>query len=348
MSLLIGAIADDFTGATDIANTFARQGMRVTQILGVPDKSFDTGDAQAIVIALKSRTNPSAEAVRWSLDTLHWLQARGAQQVIFKYCSTFDSTPDGNIGSVYQGQLYVGDTLLSESSMKNHPLTPMRDSNLLRLMGAQSSKKVGLIPHRIVVEGAPAIRIAVDALIERRVSYAVVDAMSNADMLGIGVAAEDHRLITGSSAVATGLVKNFARRSLLNATKTNPVAEFPGRSVVIAGSCSPATRRQIQAVASKWPAFKLDIDALSEGASDSLKIVEWALAQRADSPLLIYASSSPDEVALTQQKFGVAAAGELVEAALGEVASRLVDENFDRIIVAGGETSAAVIAALGV
>lgn len=144
------------------------------------------------------------------------------------------------------------------------------------------------------------------------------------------------------------MVKNFARRSLLNATKTNPVAEFPGRSVVIAGSCSPATRRQIQAVASKWPAFKLDIDALSEGASDSLKIVEWALAQRADSPLLIYASSSPDEVALTQQKFGVAAAGELVEAALGEVVSRLVDENFDRIIVAGGETSAAVIAALGV
>ncbi len=374
MKLLLGIIADDFTGATDIASTLVNQGMRVTQVLGVPDESFDGGDAQAIVIALKSRTNPPAEAVRWSREALRWLRAQGATQIVFKYCSTFDSTAAGNIGpvadalmddlecsfalvcpafpdngrSIYQGHLFVGDKLLSESSMKEHPLTPMRDSSLPRLMQAQSSKRVGLIPHDRVRKGTESIKRAIDELVAQGVRYGVVDAISNDDLLAIGSAAATHTLVTGGSAIATGLASNLRIRGLLGTQKPSPPPALTGRALVIAGSCAEATRRQIAAVQDSWPHLKIDPDAMQRGKSGIDDIVSWAINQDAQLPVLIYASSTPQEVAAMQHKFGVDAAGEMVESALSEIARKLVAAGFDRLIIAGGETSGAVITSLGI
>jgi len=374
MKLLLGIIADDFTGATDVASTLVQQGMRVIQVLGVPAANFDSGDAQAIVIALKSRTNPSAVAVDWSLRALRWLRARGAPQILFKYCSTFDSTADGNIGPVadalldelgarfalvcpafpdnhrrvYQGHLFVGDKLLSESSMKDHPLTPMRDSSLPRLLGAQTAKRVGLITHEQVSAGVESITLAIAELARQGVSYGVVDALGNADLATIGVAAADHRLVTGGSAIAMGLAQNFRHRGQLQAREVAALPAPAGRALVIAGSCAEATRRQIAAVQQQWPHWKIDPDALQHDPAGVDAVVDWAIAQDPRLPVLIYASSTPAEVAALQRRHGIERAGAMVEAALSALARKLVACGFNRLIVAGGETSGAVLSALGI
>jgi uncharacterized protein YgbK (DUF1537 family) len=373
MKLMLGVIADDVTGATDIASTIVNQGLRVTQVLGVPDELFDPGEAQAIVVALKSRSNAATEAVAWSLQALHWLRAQGAEQIVFKYCSTFDSTADGNIGpvtdalmdelgarfafvcpafpdnrrTVYQGHLFVGDALLSESSMKDHPLTPMRDASLLRLLRAQSAKRVGLIPHDIVSQGGQPIKRAVNELIEQGVSYGVVDVLSNADLFAIGHAAAKHSLVTGGSAIAAGLVRNF--KQVVPHTQDATARCAPrGRALVIAGSCAEATRRQIAAVQDTWPHRKIDLDALQRDPSGIDTVVSWAIEQNQQLPVLIYASSTPQEVTAMQDRYGIENAGAMVEAALSAVAHRLVGAGFRRLVVAGGETSAAVLSALDI
>lgn len=373
MKLMLGVIADDVTGATDIASTLVNQGLRVTQVLGVPGGSFDLGEAQVIVVALKSRTNAATEAVAWSLQALHWLRAQGAEQIVFKYCSTFDSTADGNIGpvadalmneldarfafvcpafpdnrrTVYQGHLFVGDALLSESSMKDHPLTPMRDASLLRLLRAQSTKPVGLITHDIVSQGTEAIEHAVNELIKQGVSYGVVDVLSNADLRAIGKVAANHSLVTGGSAIAAGLARNF--RQVLPQTQNVTARRAPGgRALVIAGSCAEATRRQIAAVQNTWPHRKIDLDALQRDPSGIDAVVNWAIEQDMQLPVLIYASSTPAEVKAMQDRYGIENAGAMVEAVLSEVAHKLVAAGFRRLIVAGGETSAAVLSALDV
>ena len=292
---------------------------------------------------------------------------------VFKYCSTFDSTAAGNIGpvadalldeldarfalicpafpdngrTVYQGHLFVGDLLLCESPMKDHPLTPMRDANLLQLMAAQSSKRVGLIEHDIVRLGAAAIGRRVDELIKTGMSYGVVDALSNADLLAIGEAAAGHSLVTGGSAIATGLARNFDRRQTQAQDIDDPSATA-GRALVIAGSCAEATRRQIAAVQGDWPHRKIDLDALQRDPDAIDAIINWAIEQSAQLPVLIYASSTPQEVKMMQHRYGQEKAGTMVEAALAKVARKLVDAGFDRLIVAGGETSGAVISSLGI
>ncbi len=377
MTILLGAVADDFTGATDLANTLVKEGMRVTQVLGLPDADTDYGDAEAVVVALKSRTAPVAEAVDQSLFAMRWLQAEGARQVISKYCSTFDSTADGNIGpiadamldaqradgkstfafvcpafpankrTIYQGHLFVGPDLLSDSSMKDHPLTPMRDASLVRLMEAQSGKRCGLIPLDIVRAGAEAIQAAADKLAADGFSYGVVDALTDDDLRIIGYAAKDHALITGGSGVVTGLPKNFRDAGLLGDPVTPDQPAMTGRKLVMAGSCSTATRAQIDVAKGNWPTRMINVHALAEGDAEIGALIDWAKEQKADQPILLYSSADPSEVKEIQARYGVNEAGEMVERAMGIIASTLHHAGFDRIVVAGGETSGAVVTALG-
>ena len=330
MGILLGAIADDFTGATDLANMLVTRGMRTLQTIGVPDAGMDTGDAEAVIVALKSRTAPAGQAVDQSLAALAWLQPRGAQQFFFKYCSTFDSTADGNIGpvadalmdaletdfalvcpafptnkrTIYQGHLFVGDQLLSDSPMKDHPLTPMRDASLIRLMAAQTRRPVDLIPWPVVASGEEPVARAVDALRAKGVAYGVADAITDYDLEVIGTAAATHKLITGGSGVALGLPENFRRQGLMGAASTPALPDVQGRAVVLAGSCSQATRKQVALASRRWPHRKLDADRIADGAPVAREVLDWAAAQPKDTPVLIYSSADPDEVAAIQARYG--------------------------------------------
>lgn len=374
MTVLLGAIADDFTGATDLANTLVKQGMRAIQVIGVPAEPIDLGDAEAVVVALKSRTVPAAEAVASSLAALDWLRGLGARQILFKYCSTFDSTAEGNIGpvadallealetdfalicpafpanrrTIYQGHLFVGDQLLSDSSMKDHPLTPMRQSSLVSLMAAQSTRRVGLISYPAVADGPSATKAAIDALRSDGLSYGVIDALSDADLLTIGAAAADHRLITGGSGIALGLPENFRRKGLLGAPATASLPGAEGRAVILSGSCSAATRAQVARAKTLWPHRSLDADSLAADEAGVQEAVTWALAQPENAPVLLYTTADPDSVAATQARLGRDRAAALLEDAFGRIARALVDAGARRLVVAGGETSGAVVSALGV
>lgn len=374
MPIVLGAIADDFTGATDLANTLVNEGMRVVQVIGVPDANADYGDADAVVVALKSRTAPVTEAISDSLEALRWLQAEGAEQILFKYCSTFDSTPQGNIGpvadalrdaigcelalicpafpkngrTIYNGVLFVGEQPLAESPMKDHPLTPMRDSNLMRLMEAQSDGKVGLIPTPVVKQGVEAIRDRVAALIAEGASYAVIDALDESDLRVIGKAAADHKLITGGSGIALGLPDNFRSRGLIAKGQNATFSATEGRTLIIAGSCSTATRAQLAEAKAKWPHTKVDIDRVAAGEEVVAELTDWAMAQPDANPVIIYGSADPEEVAAIQKRYGVAASGKMMEDTLSVLALRLADAGFHKLIVAGGETSGAVVSALDV
>ncbi|TCR72193.1 3-oxo-tetronate kinase [Rhizobium sp. BK376] len=371
--MLLGAIADDLTGATDLALMLSREGMRTIQTVGVPSPAFDPGNVDAVVVALKSRTNPASEAVAMALDAFAWLKAAGAQQFIFKYCSTFDSTAEGNIGpvsdalvkelgtdltivcpafpangrTIYKGHLFVGDQLLSESPMRNHPLTPMTDSSLVRLMAAQSKMKVGLVAHDVVARGADTIRQAFANARARGEQALIIDALSDQDLRAIGEAAAELPLITGGSGIAIGLPENFRRRGLLSSRAG--VVHFPsppGRAAILAGSCSEATRAQIKAVISAGqPALKLDPIDIANGRIAVDKVVEWAIAQDKHTPL-IYSSADPQEVRAAQEVLGRQKAGELVEDFLAKTATELRLKGVRRLIVAGGETSGAVVGAL--
>ena len=374
MSIVLGAIADDFTGATDLAGTWVKEGVKTVQTVGVPRAGADIGDAEAVVVALKSRTAPADEAVSRSLEALRWLREAGARQIVFKYCSTFDSTEKGNIGpvadalsdglgadfalvcpafptngrTIYRGYLYVGDVLLAESPMKDHPLTPMLDSSLVRLMAAQSRGRVGLVPLQDVNAGVEPIRSRVAALKADGVRYGVIDAVADADLRTIGEAAADHRLVTGGSGIGMGLPENFRKSGLLSGASAPALPEAAGRELVLAGSCSAATRAQIAAVEHIWPARKLDPDGLAAGPGEVEDAIEWALGRPADAPILVYASAGPEEVSAVQARYGVERAGRLFEAAFERIAAALADGGFSRIVVAGGETAGAVVSSLGV
>ena len=373
--MLLGAIADDLTGATDLALMLSREGMKTVQVVGVPPQGFDYRGADAVVVALKSRTTPAAEAVAESLAALARLQEAGARQIVFKYCSTFDSTEHGNIGpvtdalmdamgetltivcpafpangrTIYQGYLFVGDQLLSDSPMKDHPLTPMRDSSLIRLMHAQSGKSVGLIAHSTVASGAAAVREALKQAREDKLQVLVVDAITDDDLREIGKAIDDLALITGGSGIAIGLPENFRKRGELSAEKTSePLSAPVGRSVTIAGSCSKATRGQIEtAIAAGVPSFRINpLEIASDGLTPET-VIEWAQTQIDGTPL-IYSSADPEIVRQAQERLGREKAGALVEDFLAEVASALRERGFARFLVAGGETSGSVFKALGV
>ncbi len=371
--MILGCIADDFTGATDLASTLVRGGMRTVQLIGVPDGAVP--DADAVVIALKSRTSPVAEAVGDSLAALRWLQAAGCRQVFQKYCSTFDSTDAGNIGpvadalvaalgcgfalacpafpannrSVFQGHLFVGTALLNESGMEHHPLTPMRDANLVRVLSHQTEGTVGLVPWATVSQGAQAIRRAMGALKEQGRRYAIVDAITEADLMAIGEAAAGHALITGGSGVAMGLPANFRAAGLL--PERSDVADLPkvaGHAAVLSGSCSRATLYQLGAAKDRVPTLQLDPLATPDAGALAAQALAWADGKLGDAPVVIAASAPPEQVAALQDKLGREAAGGLIEDTLATVAAGLVERGVRRMVVAGGETSGAVVSRLGV
>ena len=376
MPLLLGCIADDFTGATDLANNLVRAGMRVVQTIGVPTEPLQA-QVDAVVVALKSRTLPPDEAVAQSLAALRWLQAQHVEQVYFKYCSTFDSwyrgDVRGNIGpvtealmtalgcsltiatpafpdnqrTVFQGHLFVGDVLLSESGMKDHPLTPMNDANLVRVMQAQCQRPVGLVDYRVVAQGADAIRARLDLLRAQGVAVAVVDALSNDDLIRLGPALKGMPLITAGSGVAMGLPANWGL------TPTPATSELPpagGWQAVVSGSCSQATRGQVARFQARGgEAWSLDPLALTdEAAVDRCaeQALSWATQRLARGPVLIYSTAEPTQVQAVQQQWGVQAAGERVEQTLARIAQGLVRAGVRQLVVAGGETSGACVQAL--
>jgi 3-dehydrotetronate 4-kinase len=372
---LLGCIADDFTGATDLANMLVRGGMRTVQTIGVPAAGTQL-DADALVVALKSRTIAAEDAVQQSLEALQWLRGQGCRQFIFKYCSTFDSTDRGNIGpvadalldalkddftiacpafpengrTIFRGNLFVGDVLLNESGMENHPLTPMTDPNLVRVLQRQTKSKVGLIRYDTIAKGADAIRARIDDLKKEGVRLAIADAVSDADLYVLGEACRDLALITGGSGIALGLPQNFRAENLL--THADDAADLPkidGYSVVLAGSASKATNAQVAEWNAARPSFRIDPMALSRGEDVVDQAVEFARGHmKSDETVLIYATSSPDEVKAVQKELGVEKAGHLVEDALASVARRLRDAGVRKFVVAGGETSGAVVQALDV
>jgi 3-dehydrotetronate 4-kinase len=376
MSLLLGCIADDFTGATDLASMLVRHGMKTVQLIGVPAADAPTGDAQAVVVALKSRTIPAADAVRQSLDALRWLRARGAEQILFKYCSTFDSTDRGNIGpvsealleaqgadftiacpalpengrSIYQGHLFVGDKLLSDTHMRHHPLTPMTDSNLVAVLQRQSQAPVGLVPYAIIEQGPDAVREHFARLRHDGIRQAIADAVSERHLLALGEAAAELALITGGSGIAMGLPANFRRSGRLD--ESAPADALPsvgGKAAVLAGSCSAATLGQIERhEAAGRSTLRLDPLALAEGQDEVERALAFVEANLGDAPLLIASSAPPEQVAATQERLGRERAGALVEDAMARIAQGLVARGVRRLVVAGGETAGAVVDGLGV
>ena len=372
--MLLGCIADDFTGATDLANMLVRGGMRTVQTIGVPGGTAGV-DADAVVVALKSRTTPAADAVAESLAACRWLKAAGARQIFFKYCSTFDSTERGNIGpvaealmaelgtdftiacpafpengrSVYRGYLFVGDVLLNESGMEKHPLTPMTDANLVRVLQSQARCKVGLARYDTVAKGPDALRERFAALRAEGAGLAIVDALSDADLYTIGTACADMPLMTGGSGVAIGLPRNFAQQGLLrDAGSASKLPHIDGPALVVSGSCSKATNAQVAQWRESRPAFRVDPFKLHAGEPVVEQAVAWARERIAKEPVLVYATSTPEEVAAVQKALGVDAAGALVEQALAGIARQLVDGGVRKLICAGGETSGAVVQALGI
>lgn len=369
--ILLGCIADDFTGATDLANNLVRAGMRAVQAIGVPTGPLET-EADAVVIALKSRTIAPQAAVAQSLQALQWLRAQGARQIYFKYCSTFDSTPQGNIGpvaealmdalgcdfaiatpafpdngrTVFKGHLFVGDVLLSESGMQDHPLTPMRDANLVRVLQAQCRRKVGLIDYRTVAQGAAAIRARAKALREEGVGLAMVDALSNEDLLRLGPAVADDALVTAGSGVAIGLPANFGIAPSPRASALPPPA---GSQAIVSGSCSLATNRQVRDfIEAGLPALGLDPARILGGEDVVGDALAWARPRLGQAPVLLYSTAPADAVKAVQAQVGAEHAGERIEQALAAIARGLVDAGVRQLLVAGGETSGACVQALGI
>ncbi|WP_406625601.1 3-oxo-tetronate kinase [Acidovorax sp. SDU_ACID1] len=369
--LLLGCIADDFTGATDLANNLVRAGMRVVQAIGVPEDPL-AADVDAVVIALKSRTNPVGEAIGQSLAALRWLQGQGARQIYFKYCSTFDSTAAGNIGpvtealmdamgtdftiatpafpdnkrTVFKGYLFVGDVLLSESGMQNHPLTPMTDPNLVRVMQSQCQRKVGLIDHAVVARGAAAVTERIAQLQAEGVAIAIVDAVSNDDLLRTGPAIAALPLVTAGSGVAIALPANFGLAPSPAASVLPPTG---GLRAVVSGSCSLATNRQVQDfIARGGAALAIDPLRIADGADVAAEALAWAAPLLERGPVLVYSTADSGAVKSVQSRLGVEEAGAMVERTIAAIARGLVERGVRQLVVAGGETSGACVQALGI
>ena len=372
--MLLGCIADDFTGATDLANTLVREGMSTVVVLGVPRPGGPVPDTDAVIVAMKSRSIAATEAIKLSLEALEWLKRGDTKQYYFKYCSTFDSTDAGNIGpvaeallaalderftvacpafptnkrTIYQGNLFVGDQLLSESSMRHHPLNPMMDASLVRVLQRQCKGKVALVPFNIVEQGAEAIRAEMKKLAASDSRHAIVDAITDQHLLSIGTACADMKLLTGGSGLALGLPENFRRQGLLKTSQANALPHIGGHAIVLSGSCSAATQRQVAEMKKQCESFVIDALALARGDDVVQQALAWAQTRLGDKPVLIYSTAAPQQIEAVQAAVGRERAGSMVEQALSEIAKDLVARGTRRLVVAGGETSGAVVTALGI
>ena len=370
-AISLGCIADDFTGASDLANNLVRAGMRVVQTIGVPISPLTT-EVDAVVVALKSRTVSPQQAIAQSLAALTWLQMQGASQIYFKYCSTFDSTAQGNIGpvtealmdalgtdftiatpafpdnnrTVFKGYLFAGDTLLNESGMQNHPLTPMRDANLVRVLQAQTQRVVGLLDYSVVAKGVDAIHARIKQLQTSGVGIAIVDAISNDDLMRLGPALKGMPLVTAGSGVAIGLPQNFG---IAPSAQSSELPRPAGLQAVVSGSCSLATHAQVQAfIGAGQPALAIDPLAIASGVDVASQALAWAAPLLQAGPVLVYSTAETSAIQAVQSKLGTEEASALVERTLAAIAKGLVALGVRQLIIAGGETSGACVQALGI
>ncbi len=375
MSPFLGCIADDVTGATDMANMLVRGGLRAVQSFGVPETDDFTDECDAVVVALKSRSIPAEEATALALRSLHALQTIGAQRFFFKYCSTFDSTPQGNIGpvaealmnelcveqtlfcpalpengrTVYCGHLFVHGKLLNESGMERHPLNPMTDANLVRVLQNQSTQKVGILPASAIDRGVEGIQERLEALRRDGVALVISDAINDEQLEQLADALANHTLVTGGSGIGYWLAKAWRKQGSVppNANAVDS-PQVEGMSAVLSGSCSDTTQRQINHFRSRFPSFKIDTARLSNRESAAEDAASWAEQRLSQGPVLIYSDPEAVERRHAEVDAGNTSIAESVERAMGEIAKRLVACGVRRLIVAGGETSGAVVRALGI
>lgn len=367
MSLKLGCIADDYTGASDLANTLTRAGLRTVQTIGVPADNLALPEVDAVVVSLKSRSIEASVAVERSRAAERWLRGRGASHVLFKICSTFDSTDKGNIGpvmdalradsgdrivlvtpafpetgrTVYQGNLFVGAVPLNESPLKDHPLNPMHDSNLVRVLARQSRTKIGLVDLATVTRGPEAVRAKLADLAGKGVGAAIIDAVFDLDLETIGAVAVEHKVSVGASGMGLGLARALAGgKAAAPDIASEPVG---GPAACLAGSCSQATLGQIANAEKIMPVLHLDPDQVIKGKDEARRALAWARERLGSGPVLIASSSTPDEVAALQARHGRDAAGHAIEQAMADIAEGLVQSGAHRLVVAGGETSGAVV-----
>jgi 3-dehydrotetronate 4-kinase len=371
VTLKLGCIADDYTGASDLANTLTRCGLRTVQTIGVPVSDLALPEVDAVVVSLKSRSIEAGVAVTGSRAAEKWLRKRGAAHVLFKICSTFDSTDAGNIGpvmdalradsgdaivlvtpafpetgrTVYQGNLFVGSLPLNESPLKDHPLNPMHDSNLVRVLARQSKTKIGLVDLAVIARGPDAVRAHLAELSTRGFGAAIADAVFARDLETIGVVALDHRLSVGASGIGLGLARALVASSRVksNAPEAMADAAVGGPAACLAGSCSQATLQQIANAVRVMPVFHLDSEQAVAGKAEARRALGFANEHLGKGPVLIASSATPDQVAALQARHGREAAGHAIEQAMADIAQGLVQSGVRRLVVAGGETSGAVV-----
>jgi 3-dehydrotetronate 4-kinase len=371
VTLALGCIADDYTGASDLANTLTRQGLRTVQTIGVPSDDLKLPEVDAVVVSLKSRSIDAGEAVARSRDAEKWLRSRGAGHVLFKICSTFDSTDAGNIGpvmdalradcgekivlvtpafpetgrTVYQGNLFVGLVPLNESPLKDHPLNPMHDSNLVRVLARQSKTKVGLVNLATLTRGADAVRACLAELAGQGIGAAVIDAVFDNDLETIGVVAAEHRLSVGASGIGLGLARALVKSGKVKAAGSDAIAgaAVGGPAACLAGSCSQATLQQIAKAEAVMPVLHLDPDRIVAGKEEARRAVAWAIERINSGPVLIASSAAPEQVVALQSRHGRNTAGHAIEQAMADIAEGLVGAGVRRLVVAGGETSGAAV-----
>ncbi len=376
MTLALGCIADDYTGASDLANTLTRCGLRTVQTIGVPSDDLKLPDVDAVVVSLKSRSIEAGLAVSRSRDAEKWMRSRGAAHVLFKICSTFDSTDAGNIGpvmdalrgdsgdaivlvtpafpetgrTVYQGHLFVGSVPLNESPLKDHPLNPMHDSNLVRVLAQQSKTKVGLVDLAVVARGPDAVRVHLAELAAKGVGAVIADAVFERDLETIGAVALGHRVSVGASGIGLGLARALVAAGHVKANARADVRGKPvgGPAACLAGSCSQATLAQIVQAEQTMPVLHLNPEKIVSSKEEVRRALDWARERVSKGPVLIASSSTPDQVAALQARHGREAAGHAIEQAMADIAEGLVDAGVRRLVVAGGETSGAVVDRLGI
>jgi uncharacterized protein YgbK (DUF1537 family) len=370
VSLKLGCIADDYTGASDLANTLTRAGLRTVQTIGVPADDLAMPEVDAVVVSLKSRSIEASIAVERSRAAEKWLRGRGAGHVLFKICSTFDSTDKGNIGpvmdalradsadkivlvtpafpetgrTVYQGNLFVGQVPLNESPLKDHPLNPMHDSNLVRVLARQSKTQVGLVDLATVTRGVEAVRAKLADLSAKGMGAAVIDAVFDLDLETIGAVAVEHKVSVGASGMGLGLARALAQKTVSGATASAAAGDaIGGPAACLAGSCSQATLGQIASAEKVMPVLHLDPDQVIKGKDEARRALAWARERLGSGPVLIASSATPDEVSALQSRHGRDATGHAIEQAMADIAEGLVQSGVHRLVVAGGETSGAVV-----
>ncbi|MBX5166241.1 MULTISPECIES: 3-oxo-tetronate kinase [unclassified Rhizobium] len=377
MAILLGSIADDYTGASDLANTLTKNGLRTVQTVGIPDPSLMLPDVDAVVVSLKIRSVPASDAVTAATSAERWLRRRGAGHVLYKICSTFDSTDAGNIGpvtealndaagggvvlvtpafpetgrTVYLGHLFVGGQPLNESPLKDHPLNPMHDANLVRVLTRQSRGAVGLIDLAAIAAGRGAIKARLDALRNAGVTAAIADAIFERDLETLGEIALETPVSTGASGLGLGLARALVRSGRISsggAAPADAIRPVGGFSAIVAGSCSKATLRQLDVAERSMPVLRLDPERLLAGPDEIAAVISWAGDRIAAGPVVVAASAAPETVSRLQSVYGREASGHAIETATSIIAAELVARGVRRLVVAGGETSGAAVDRLAI